>query len=77
MIQLQIENAQNIIIHSNQEKQEMLERAIELLNDVIQQEDYDTIYNQKEKKVQEGHQPNKQSKTKINQHLKDSNVNKF
>ena len=32
MYELQIENAENIILHSNQRKQKILEKAIELLD---------------------------------------------
>lgn len=42
-LQIQIENAQNILLHSNQEKQEMMETAIELLIKVLQQEEDDDI----------------------------------
>ena len=42
-LQLQIENAQSIITQSNQQKQEMMERAIELLEEVRQQEDDDDM----------------------------------
>ena len=40
-----MENVINIILRSNQEKQEMSERAIELLEKIIQQEEDVELYN--------------------------------